>query len=495
MPAATSVRLMTGSTRRLSEVARHLVIPDGVVTSVFPRVERRLRSVGVEFDEWQRGLGQVALGCRADGKYAATVGGVTASIPRQVGKTFWGGRILVGLALEFPEMKIAWTSHHNNTTMNTFRSIQGLVRRKGIYPLLDHTSRSDGIRASRGQEEIRFRNGSLLIFGAREQGFGRGLDALDVEVFDEAQILTLKALEDMVPATNQARHPHGGLIFFFGTPPRPMDPGEAFTAKREQALRDKPEGQSVFVHGDGVYVEFGADPAAGIDDRSQWPIMNPSFPHRTPIESMLRMRANIPDDDAWRREAMGIWPSSYGQVFDLVRWSTAPVLDRDVGLPDSVVLAVAVAQDRRWACIAAAGDVGGGRILVLCHSMRGVARVAEKVAELSRSRTVAEVVLVGAQARALEPDFVREDIDYVVISGVEQGAGCAAFQVGVADGTVVHTGQAELDVAVANAKTRRSGESEVWDRRDPQVDDSPLVACSAAFYRWGLADSPVAAIY
>ncbi|MGV7388849.1 hypothetical protein PJJ88_29700, partial [Mycobacterium kansasii] len=79
--------------------------------------------------------------------------------------------------------------------------------------------------------------------------------------------------------------------------------------------------------------------------------------------------------------------------------------------------------------------------------------------------------------------------------GTEQGAGCAAFQVAVADGTVVHTGQAELDVAVANAKTRRSGESEVWDRRDPGVDDSPLVACSAAFYRWRLADSPVAAIY
>lgn len=486
---------MTVSTRRLSEVARHLVIPEGIVTSVFPRVERRLRSVGVEFDEWQRGLGQVALGCRADGKYAATVGGVSMSIPRQVGKTFWGSRVLVGLALEFPGLKVAWTSHHNRTTMNTFRSMQGFVKRKQIYPLLDHSARSDGIRAAAGEQEIRFKNGSVLMFGAREQGFGRGLDALDVEVFDEAQILTLKALEDMVPATNQAQHPHGGLIFFFGTPPRPVDPGEAFTAKREQALRLKDEGQSVAVGGDGVWVEIGAAPDAGIDDRSQWPVMNPSFPHRTPVESMLRMRANIPDDDAWRREAMGIWPASGCQVFDLVRWSTAPVLDRDVGLPSSVVLAVAVAPDRRWACIAAAGDAGEGRTVVLCHSMRGVRGVAEKVAELSRSRTVVEVVLAGAQARALEPDFVREDIDYVVMSGTEQGAGCAAFQVAVADGTVVHTGQAELDVAVANAKTRRSGESEVWDRRDPGVDDSPLVACSAAFYRWRLADSPVAAIY
>ncbi len=30
------------------------------------------------------------------------------------------------------------------------------------------------------------------------------------------------------------------------------------------------------------------------------------------------------------------------------------------------------------------------------------------------------------------------------------------------------------------------GESEQWDRRDAKIDDSPLVAASGAFYRWGL---------
>jgi hypothetical protein len=68
------------------------------------------------------------------------------------------------------------------------------------------------------------------------RGFGRGFDEVDVEVFDEAQILTEKALEDMVAATNQSRHPHGALLFFMGTPPRPVDPGEAFTERRKEAL-------------------------------------------------------------------------------------------------------------------------------------------------------------------------------------------------------------------------------------------------------------------
>lgn len=52
------------------------------------------------------------------------------------------------------------------------------------------------------------------------QGFGRGFDAVDVEIFDEAQILTVKALNDMIPATNVSPNP---LIVFMGTPPQPGD--------------------------------------------------------------------------------------------------------------------------------------------------------------------------------------------------------------------------------------------------------------------------------
>ena len=234
---------------------------------MFPRVQRRMTAVGLGFDPWQQGFGQVALGCREDGKYAASVGGVVASIPRQVGKTYTVGGILIGLALEFPGFQAAWTSHHNRTTTKTFKSMRDIVKRPQIYSLLDHSSRSDGIRSSNGEQEIRFENGSIIMFGAREQGFGRGLDELDSEVFDEAQILTLRALEDMVPATNQARNPHGGLLFFLGTPPRPTDPGEAFTTKRDQALSGRKKNI--------VYIEISADPKSAIRRREAIPDHEP----------------------------------------------------------------------------------------------------------------------------------------------------------------------------------------------------------------------------
>ncbi|UXA19535.1 terminase [Mycobacterium sp. SMC-4] len=477
---------MTPSTPRLSEVARRLVIPEGIETSVWPRVQKRLNAAGAFFDPWQQGLAMAALGCRANGKYAVTVGGVVISIPRQVGKTYTVGGIVLGLCLEFPGSKWIWTSHHNRTTTNTFRSMSAMVKRKGIVEHLAPTT-NQGIRATNGEQEIAFRNGSLIQFGAREQGFGRGLDAIDGEVFDEAQILSIRALEDMVPAANQAKHPHGGLIFYMGTPPRPIDDGEMFTVKRNKALKLIPEGESIVTAGDQMYVELAADPDADSDDQTQWRKANVSFPHRTPLESMLRLRENLPDEDSWRREALGIWPALGMSVIDYAHWLTLG--SSEVEQPERAVLVVAVSQDRKWSCIAAAGDVGG-KTLVMCQSLQGLSQVAGVLAELMDKRDIVELALAGDQAKALQPELVKADVEFSVLTRSDLGASCAAFQEGIKDSTVIHVGQPVLNIAVENAKTRFSGESEQWDRRDPKVDDSPLVACSAAFYLWGLKYDP-----
>lgn len=307
MPTATAARPKTKpSTRRLSEVARHVVTPSGIVSTGWPAVEQKCNEFGDEFDQWQADAGRVILGKRADGTYAATVGGVVLSIPRQVAKTFLVGRIVFALCVLFPGLKVVWTAHRTRTATNTFRALQGYARRRKVAP---HVA---GIRQANGEQEISFVNGSSIMFGAREQGFGRGFDEIDVEVFDEAQILTEKALEDMVAATNQSRHPHGALLFYMGTPPRPVDPGETFTLRRNEALAhkdaDDPFGRPV-VGDDMVYIECSADEDADPDDRKQWAKANPSYPNRTPLQSMLRLRKNLPMVESWRREALGIWDS------------------------------------------------------------------------------------------------------------------------------------------------------------------------------------------
>ena len=98
------------STRPLSEVARHVVIPTGIVDSLWFAVEERCQEFGDSFDEWQDGLGQIVLGLREDRTFAATVGGVTISIPRQVAKTFLVMRIVVALCTLYPNLTVIWTA-------------------------------------------------------------------------------------------------------------------------------------------------------------------------------------------------------------------------------------------------------------------------------------------------------------------------------------------------------------------------------------------------
>lgn len=315
--------------RRLSEVARHVVVPSGIVSTGWGPVYKRIRSFGDEFDQWQQDAGSLILSKRENGEYSATVGGVTISIPRQVAKTFMVGRIIFALCTIFPNLTVIWTAHRVRTSDETFRKLSGLCKRPSIAKYIDGKPRE-----ANGQQEIPFRNGSRILFGAREGGFGRGFDEVDILVFDEAQILSEKALEDMVAATNQSRFEAGALVFFMGTPPRPIDPGEAFTNQRNDALafRENREFTAPSVGEDAVYIECSADQDADPDDRKQWAKGNPSYPHRTPLRSMMRLRKLLPSVDSWRREGLGIWDEEITtkSLIPADHWRMLLIADRDV---------------------------------------------------------------------------------------------------------------------------------------------------------------------
>ena len=168
--------------RKLSDVARHVVLPKDIETTGWPKVEAQARLCGIEYDGWQRQLGRCILGKTADGVYAAGIGGVVVSICRQVGKTFLISTMIVMLCIlsDYP-LKVLWTAHRTRTSDETFKFMCALVRRKAISRFVDGEP-----RRANGQQEIVFVNGSRIMFGARENGFGRGFDSVDIEVFDEA---------------------------------------------------------------------------------------------------------------------------------------------------------------------------------------------------------------------------------------------------------------------------------------------------------------------
>jgi hypothetical protein len=468
---------MPSSTPRLSDVARHVVSPKGAVTTGWDEVEAECADLGISFRWWQKPIGRLILAKRADGKYAATIGGTGLSIPRQVGKTFLLGAIVFALCLLRPNLTVIWTAHRLRTAEETFGKMQAFAKRAGIKP---HVRK---VVLGSGEEAILFRNDSRILFGARESGFGLGFDEVDVLIFDEAQRLKESTLDDMIPATNQSRQETGALLIFAGTPPRPTDNGEVFTRMRSEALSGEDD--------DTGWVEMGADthygppPLPAPLTKSDWAQVakaNPSFPDDTPREAILRMRKKL-GPDSFLREGLGIWDEDAGNqsVIDMEDW--ARLRDRDVPQPKSALLAVDVAPDRKWSSIGVASEVDG-RTLVMTRTKAGTAWVVPALVALRSERRISEISLnMNGQAAVLVPALTEALVPFVEVNQKELGKACAAFQEAVTERRLVHVGQAELDAAVRNARTRYIGEAEHWDRRDREVDISALVACSLAAHR------------
>lgn len=475
------------STLRLSEVARHVVIPDGIERSLWhgwegqPGVAARVRELGVEFDVWQDGLAQVALGVRNDGYFAATVGGVVMSIPRQVAKTFITMCLVVAIATMFPNLTIVWTAHRTRTATQTFQKMSGFVKRRAVRRHLK-PGRSQGIRTTNGEQEITFRNGSTIMFGAREQGFGRGFDEVDVEVFDEAQILTEKALEDMVAATNQSRWKFAALLFFMGTPPRPIDPGQEFTNRRDKALAVKAaaavgEFGGVVQGGKAVYVECSADSDCGtkggpdLDDRHQVELANPSYPDRTPDVSIQRLRENLTSDDSWRREGLGIWDQFY-RVSAFPNWT-----DLSTSAPPPEVEALGIMADfpRVWLSL---GAYGGGHLAAVERMpyVAGREPFIEEVARIALARNLPVAVQERTGAALLVPALEERGVHVELVPFAGMVRACDDLDEAITTATVTHGDYDALDAAVGLASWKHVGNQRVFDSKAADLSMLEAVA-------------------
>lgn len=458
---------------RLSEVARKVAAPKGAVTTGWPAVRRTCsQKLGIEFDPWQDQVGGLVLAKRKDGSLASTIDGVGLSLPRQVGKTYLIASMMFALCVNTPGLLVIWTAHHMATSSETFLALQGFARRAKVAP---HVAK---VYTGSGDEEVRFHNGSRILFGARERGFGRGIPGVDVLIFDEAQILSDKAMSNMLATMNTSRF---GLHLYIGTPPKPEDMSETFTRMRTAAYAG--------TLSDGAWVEFGADKDAEPGDRKQWAKMNPSYPTRTPAQSILRLQRKLTPDD-FRREAMGIWDEGPGAkpTIDPADWADCHV--DVVPSEGQVAYGVKYSVDGSRIALAAAlrpeGDhpphvevvkvapMGGGDMWVvewLEERLRdsvgvvidGKAGVGPLVNELRRRRIAARLIKVPST-------------DDVI-------AAHAGFLAAVEGHQVTHYGQAGLNAVVETATKRAIGKAGGWgwDGIDG-TDTTPLDAATLAHW-------------
>lgn len=478
----------TTTRRRLSEVARHAIAPSGVVKTDWPAVDAKARSLGIKWRWWQPPIGRLILALRADGTYASTIGGTGLSIPRQVGKTFLIGAIVFCLCLLRKNLTVIWTAHRVRTAGETFTKMKAFARRKRIAPFVSRIVEGD-------DAEIHFRNGSRILFGARESGFGLGFDEVDVLIFDEAQRLKESTLDDMIPATNQSRQPQGALLLFLGTPPRPTDAGEVFKRMREDALAHD---------GDTAWVEFGADPDYVFTpppetlteaDWEQIRKANPSFPEDTSRQAILRMRKKL-GPSSFGREGAGQWDPEQTPGI-LTNWSKLEVTEP----PEVTALGVALDVDRVWTSIGAAtvGEdlpyVGTVTAKGHEHARMRLSDVVELtvgpesrkvpviVAECKRIQEERGVTIVGDKKGpigTLEDDFTFAGVDMLWISLDEYVQACSDLFDACQSGQLVWNGDPDLAEAVESAGWRRVVDRQVFARRAGNIVE--LEAVTVALY-------------
>jgi hypothetical protein len=473
--------------RKLSEVARHVVIPSGIATTGWPAVRDRLTMFGIPFDMWQEGAARLILAKRPDGMYAAGVGGVIISIPRQVGKTYLVGWICFALCTLYPRLTVIWTAHHGRTTGETFGKMRAMARRPEVAPYVET------VRAANGEQAVLFKNESRILFGSRDQGFGLGFDKVDILVLDEGQRVKEVAMADMVPATNAAPN---GLVFLMGTPPRPTDNGDVFSARRNDAL----DGDQ-----DTLYIELSADQNAKIVDWEQVAKANPSYPHRTTKTAILRMQKMLGSDEGFYREGYGIWDDLHGarRAISEIDWDALGVSEA----PEAGIRSFGVSFSVSGARASLAGSVkhSNGVHVELIDAMsgdieHGVDAVATWLAE--RWRQVAQIAISGQSwAAALEQQLLDRGVPQTVIhvlSSTEVFASSAMFLDTVLDSakaareghapSLTHpighlTDHLEASVAVCDKKTRiKTSGAWAWEATTADGDETPIEAVSFAHW-------------
>ncbi|ASR85892.1 terminase [Mycobacterium phage Shaobing] len=458
---------------RLSEVARHVIKPEGITSTSWPSVRHECNvNMGLAFDRWQDDLGKLVCAKRSDGLYAADM--FAMSVPRQTGKTYFLGALVFALCKMNPGTTVIWTAHRTRTAAETFKSMQALAKREQIAP---HVA---AVHTGNGKEAVLFVNGSRILFGAREKGFGRGFAKVDVLIFDEAQILTENAMDDMIPATNASPN---GLILFAGTPPKPTDPGEVFSNLRQEAL----DGES----DDVGYVEISADEDARPDDERQWRKMNPSYPHRTSRRAIMRMRKAL-SEDSFRREAMGIWDkiAVHAAVVKPHVWrDLADQLGPDEG-EKPAALGVDMSHGR---------EISIGACWLMDDEQRHVEQVwagsdtamaVDWIVERA-GRRIPVVIDDASPAAALIPELKRRKVKVRRTSAGDMAKACGLFEnAAIVEDTLTHGDQKDVTEALMGARKRpiRDAGGWGWDRRDPTCVIHPLVAVTLALF--GALDAP-----
>ena len=463
-----------------------MCLPDGVVSLGAAEATIALAEAhAYKLDEWQEVTLRAAMGTHEDGLWAATQ--VGNAVSRQNGKgDIIQARELFGLTVLGEQ--IMHTAHEVPTAKNAFLRLVGVLESSPeLWAEVVH------VRYTNGDQGIEFENGGQIVYRARTERAGRGLDKISLVVYDEAQHLKVEQLAASSPtglvADDAQQWFAGSAGFAFS---------EVWWGMRLRALRallaGGKRGRLCWVELTAEQLSFdegGALVSAPVDmfDRANWAAANPALGGRmreASIENQLMLGDKFPG------EHLGVWvplpddAKAAPPKVDAGEWSATGghVLPLSA---NPVVLAFSVSRDGEWSSIAVGADsVASPYVEVVAHE-RGTGWLPARLAELAKKYGVpvgcnaagATGGQVAAVQLALTEAGVKDPLR--LLSGPDYWRACAGIFADIREGRLRRPReQGPLDLAVSDAAERVSGSQWQWAPITGSVPLSPLEAVTVA---------------
>lgn len=435
---------------------------------------------GVKAMPWQRqALGRI-LSRRLDGSW--THPDVVLISPRQSGKSeilVW--RLIFGLFVN-GETQV-YSAQRWVTSASVFRRMKATIEaRPSLMRRLAKPPTSSSSRAV-----IELKSGATIQLGVRSGDLGRGLDAVDLVVFDESY--NLRETEVSALAGAQLSAANAQTIYASTAAVWQQQPNcQVLSDMRRLGQAGQP---------DLYYAEFCAEDGMALDDPATWAYANPSYGLLAKQRDIARLYAKAKTPDAlalFKADILGLgdWPpdeSEIGAVISAETW--AAIANPGAELTGPIAVAVDRSQDRKTWAIAAAQRTTDGRVHVEIGPYENAwqADVLEKLIDIVCEWDPVSITIDSRSAAAvIRPSLEAVGIEPAMSNTVDMQLACGSFLDAVESGGISHSSQQVLADAVVSAVKRPLGQGFAWDSA-PGVTN--LVAASLA--HWALISAQQAA--
>lgn len=445
---------------------------------------------GLTLDDWQADIVRAWMRSTPEGLWCAATWGV--SVPRQNGKN--GALEAVELYLMAVRgFKILHTAHKLSSARKAFRRLLKFFGKKPNDPYAPYPELNalvEEIRHTNSQEAIILTNGGLIELSARTSGAGRG-DSFDVLVVDEAQEYEEDEQEALEPSTSAS--PSGQPVtIYMGTPPKVIaERGEPFVRVRDAAVTKESQTSAWVEHSAPGRVDrmTEAELTVFVQDRTNWAIANPGYPHRISVAAVEGELTRF-SPRSFARERLNMWPDpKKGQVHPILEtdWNARQTEEDTTAWPLAAV-GLDMNPERTKVSILMAYWRPDGRVHIEVaadapYSEAGASSLVDWVWKRCRRR-IPVVFDSYSPVRGVEARFRAKKMKVRVLDSSEWGQGCMGLHDAVRDNEITHYGQTQLTLSALGTVKELMGKGGAWKfaRQSLDVDLGPVNAAVCALY-------------